>query len=136
MIRGGGCGWFLKRPGKDALEAMAAQNSCCAKILGGGSKKDKDPNIRQVEYRHIEELPGEVQRLIRGLLDPNENTRTSIRAAKRYLWISEVLLAASDKENNGDEGDGKKIEDDDKDLEFLQCAVNHQQNPLAEDVKN
>ena len=114
-------------------QAIAAQNSCCGKIFGGNSK-NKDPNVRQVEYRHMEELPGEVQRLIRGLMDANANTRTSIRAAKRYLWISEVL---ADTHNNGDgegNGNGQK-EDNDKDLHFLQCAVKHTQNPLAEDAK-
>ena len=101
-------------------EAIALQNSCCAKLFG----KKKDPKKREVEYRHLEELPAELQRLILGLMDKNEKTRTSIRAAKRYVWISEVL---ADQENSNNEE-----VDMDRTLDFLQCAISHTQNPLTD----
>ena len=103
-------------PHQTVAEAIALQNSCCAKLFGG----KKDPKKREVEYRHLEELPAEVHRLITGLMDKNEKTRTSIRAAKRYVWISDVL---ADEENEVD---------NDRTLDFLQCAISHTQNPLTD----
>jgi serine/threonine protein kinase len=75
-------------PYKSIAEAIQEQESLCNKLCGG----KKNNARRSVRYRRLEELPGEVQRLIENLTERSESKRTSIRTARRsYPWISDVL---------------------------------------------
>jgi serine/threonine protein kinase len=84
-------------PHKSVSEAISDQDSwimitklllcgCCA----SGNNQPSD-NKRTPHYRYLEELPGEVQRLVEKLTEKSEKNRTSVRSARRYPWIADVL---------------------------------------------
>jgi hypothetical protein len=76
-------------------DAIQEQESLCRKLCGS----NKSSSRRSVHYRRMNELPGEVQRLIQHLSERSESNRVSIRKARRsYPWISDVL-AGIDKES-------------------------------------
>eukprot|EP00980_Cylindrotheca_fusiformis_P016452 scaffold4902_cov115-Cylindrotheca_fusiformis.AAC.13 len=81
-------------------DAIADQNSLCFKLLSaccGSGKK------RKVRFRLEEELPGEAQRLMSKMMEKAEKNRTSVRTARLYPWIADVLPESST-------GSGKKID--------------------------
>ena len=85
------------RPDLDVNELIALENSpvaiicnllCRSKIVGSDIEKDGG---RRVKYRGPAQIPGEVLRLVRGLTDPDPSTRTTVRTARMYPWIDDVL---------------------------------------------
>jgi serine/threonine protein kinase len=92
-------------PNMDIHEAIATQNHPMVKLGHFISKKlsshkktkNKDkqqqqPPTRSVKYRSISGIPPEVVRLIKGLTHYNPQTRTSVRTARLYPWIDDVLV--------------------------------------------
>eukprot|EP00527_Entomoneis_sp_CCMP2396_P001076 CAMPEP_0198147762 /NCGR_PEP_ID=MMETSP1443-20131203/37636_1 /TAXON_ID=186043 /ORGANISM="Entomoneis sp., Strain CCMP2396" /LENGTH=427 /DNA_ID=CAMNT_0043812227 /DNA_START=109 /DNA_END=1389 /DNA_ORIENTATION=+ len=80
-------------------QAMASQESvlsklgCCFGSGGGSSSKkatlEKEP--RKVKYREISGISKEAQKLIEGFTQKDVDDRTSIRHARRFPWINDVL---------------------------------------------
>jgi serine/threonine protein kinase len=67
------------------------------------NKKQASSTKRKKCYRLEEDLPGECQRLIRKLTEKSEKQRTSVRSARRYPWINDVLPEAFTNQNQPDE---------------------------------
>jgi hypothetical protein len=81
-------------PDKDVNEAIALQNHPIAMLfrcLGGGGKKKSKPAERKVKYRLVSEIPTDVVRLIKGMTHYDPQQRTSVRTARLYPWIDDVL---------------------------------------------
>lgn len=83
------------QPGISVEDAILQQNGgaigklfslCCAKSSGGDSQK------RSVRYRSMDDLPGEILRLVGALTQISESNRLSIRKARWGVpWIADVL---------------------------------------------
>jgi serine/threonine protein kinase len=101
-------------PNEDIQEAIATQNHPLVKLghfiskkLGGATKKSKNKQqqqqqefqtTRSVKYRSISGFPPEVVRLIKGLTHYNPQTRTSVRTARLYPWIDDVLVQSDERQ--------------------------------------
>eukprot|EP00523_Entomoneis_sp_CCMP467_P015197 CAMPEP_0168771926 /NCGR_PEP_ID=MMETSP0725-20121227/3690_1 /TAXON_ID=265536 /ORGANISM="Amphiprora sp., Strain CCMP467" /LENGTH=444 /DNA_ID=CAMNT_0008821423 /DNA_START=11 /DNA_END=1345 /DNA_ORIENTATION=- len=91
------------KPGQDIEKAIESLNApklgCCG---GGGSgKPDKDGKLpRKVQYRRLTEISKEAAKLIEGLTKTEVASRTSIRQARHYPWVDNVVAteAPSSKE--------------------------------------
>ena len=55
---------------------------CCSK---------KKPGQREPQYRGLDKIPAEVFRMIKGLMHYDPQQRTTIRTARRYPWVDDVL---------------------------------------------
>lgn len=84
-------------PHQSVTDAIASQSNVvdilCGMCSGGGKAKAGAKETRKPRYRFKTNLPGEVQRLIEKLTERDAEKRTSIRAARRYNWINDVLPA-------------------------------------------
>jgi serine/threonine protein kinase len=84
-------------PDEDVNEAIAAQNHPVAKLgrfLGKKMGKKAKPDAvkqRKIKYRPFSKIPPEVVRLIKGCTHFDPHQRTSIRMARMYPWIDDVL---------------------------------------------
>eukprot|EP00977_Amphora_coffeiformis_P010176 scaffold2363_cov159-Amphora_coffeaeformis.AAC.38 len=79
-------------PHENIQEFLALQNNpfvLVAKILCCSSKAKEGE--RKPQYRSLDKVPPEVYRLIKGLLNYDPQQRTTIRTARRYPWIDDVL---------------------------------------------
>ena len=76
-------------PDQNVQQVLAAQHNPMAQLLqclcGGGEKGEKKT------YRGAQELPKETVRLIKGMTHPMANRRTTVRMARLYPWINDVL---------------------------------------------
>jgi serine/threonine protein kinase len=85
------------QPHQSVAQAIAEQSNiieqlCGLLCLGGGGSKTKTKNApRTPRFRFVDDLPGEVQRLISKMTEREESERTSCRSARRYHWINDVL---------------------------------------------
>lgn len=97
-------------PNLDVNDTIALENGlfptlcrCLCSVLNANSEAPK----RRVRYRYISQIPREVSltpsfmishcavqviRLIRGLTQPDSQKRTSMRAARLYPWVNDVLV--------------------------------------------
>ena len=80
-------------PNEDVNEVIALENNpivvlgrllCC-------SKPNAENGERQKQYRNYYKIPVEVLRLIKGLTHYDPNQRTSVRMARRYPYVDDVL---------------------------------------------
>lgn len=88
------------QPGISVEDAILQQNGgaigklfslCCAK------KSDGDKQKRSVHYRNIDDLPGEILRLVGTLTQISEKNRLSIRKARWNVpWIADALQSQED----------------------------------------
>jgi serine/threonine protein kinase len=97
-------------PHQSVAEAIASQMTIvdvlCGMCGGGRSSSStssrkntnaKDSKTQRTRrYRLVKDLPGEVQRLIEKLTATDQTQRASVRAARRYNWIDDVLPSADD----------------------------------------
>lgn len=95
-------------PNEDVRDFIALQNNpllllfrCCAKKKSGSGEQ------REPQYRGWDQVPGEVLRLIKGLMHYDPQQRTTVRTARRYPWIDDVL-----------EGDGPSL----KEVHYLELV--------------
>jgi serine/threonine protein kinase len=84
-------------PNVDVNEVIAAQKHPIAKFgrfLGNklGTKKTTDTKVRKAKFRSIPNIPPEVVRLIKGCTNSDTQARTSVRMARLYPWIDDVLV--------------------------------------------
>jgi serine/threonine protein kinase len=84
-------------PDEDVNQVIFAQNHPIAKFgrfLGKkmGKKNATDKKVRKVTYRSIANIPPEVFRLIKGCTEFDTQKRTSVRMARLYPWIDDVLV--------------------------------------------
>lgn len=93
------------RPDQDANQAVALDNapivvlcrflfSCCSGNTGSASPSSA-PAARRVQYRRFGDIEPEAKRLIRGLMHPDPRERTTIRTARLYPYIDDVLAGSS-----------------------------------------
>jgi len=66
-------------------------------MFGGGGTGGEDGSAgavpeRKAKHRSYSDLPGEVKRLLRELTHRNASERTSVRSARLYPWIDDVLV--------------------------------------------
>jgi serine/threonine protein kinase len=81
-------------PHHSVEDAIAAQQTVSARFSGWVGKKlssKSKPAKRKVKFRREEDLPGEVQRLIKCMTEKAVKKRTSVRTARKYPWILDVL---------------------------------------------
>jgi hypothetical protein len=86
-------------------DAIARQKSVIRKLITAFMNKDRK---RQIQYRFEEDLPQNAQRLIFKMTENTESKRTSVRTARQYPWIADVLPPSSD---------------EDRKLEYLQLVL-------------
>lgn len=112
-------------PHQNVAEAIANQNSIVTKVLAlcCGSKTNPN-NTRRPRFRLVADLPGEVQRLIMKLTEPKESQRASVRSARRYPWIQDVLVPPVDPSKSEDSFHF----DDPEKIQYLPFAIHHQNN--------
>jgi serine/threonine protein kinase len=77
-------------------DAISEQNNLIYKLIGTCVNRKKK---RQIRYRLEEDLPAEAQRLISKMTEKAEKKRTSVRAARRYPWVADVLNESSDSDD-------------------------------------
>jgi len=78
-------------PHENIQEFLALQNNpivMIARLLCCSKSKEGE---RKPQYRSLDKIPAEVFRLIKGLLNYDPQQRTTIRTARRYPWIDDVL---------------------------------------------
>lgn len=126
-------------PDQNVAQAIANQNSILTKLFelccgGGQTNKKSQDNPRKPRYRLVADLPGEVQRLILKLTEPKESSRTSVRSARRYPWIQDVLLPPDDQRNTKDDSKGDSFHFDDvngpESIQYLPFAIHHHNNTI------
>jgi serine/threonine protein kinase len=125
-------------PHQNVADAIAKQNSFWTRVLehccGGGaqpsssSSSSSSGNPRKPRFRLVEDLPGEVQRLIRKLTEPKESQRASVRSLKRYPWIQELLQPLDDDNDNDKNGNSYIFSDGPESIQYLPFAIHHQNN--------
>lgn len=123
------------QPHQSVAEAMANQSSMVEQLCGflcvpqqKNKKKDgiSASPTRKPRFRFVEDLPGEVQRLISKMTEREESKRTSVRAARRYHWINDVLP----KDEDHQEGTQRIV--DAKAIQYLGFVMHHKnkQHPV------
>ena len=95
---------------------------CSANNNNNNNTTTKSKEKRSVRYRQLEDLPGEVYKLIACLTEPSEQNRISIRKARRTIpWISDVFLSQNQPSSSSAPSpsppSNKVEEDDEKDKE-------------------
>jgi serine/threonine protein kinase len=90
-------------PHQDVDQMLALANSplawlcrCVCNSANGGTSKD---GKRPMQLRSYLKIPPDAVRLIQGLTHPDTNQRTSVRAARLYPFIDDVLDSVPDKLN-------------------------------------
>ena len=89
-------------PHESVEEKIAYKKSVIYKLGKLFCNKSNSASTPTKIYRPESELPGEVQRLITKLTERLESNRTSVRAARRYPWIEDVLPASPTDNNKGE----------------------------------
>jgi serine/threonine protein kinase len=83
------------QPQQSVAQAIADQSNMvevlCGLFCGKNKKKGNNAAARTPRFRYVDDLPGEVQRLISKMTEREESKRTSVRSARRYHWINDVL---------------------------------------------
>lgn len=84
------------RPDQDVNEAIALENNpvvmLCNLLCRGAGKSD---GTRKVKYRGYSDIPPDPRRLIKGLTARDPLERTTVRTARLYPWIDDVLVNES-----------------------------------------
>jgi serine/threonine protein kinase len=101
-------------PHRRVEDVIAEQKSLGKRFSHWAGKKtgSSDPNKRKKRYCLLFDLPGFVSHMIAGMTEKSVKNRTSVRAARRYPWIFEVL--PDDTPESGPEK-----------LNYLECALKH-----------
>lgn len=98
-------------PYENIDEVIRSQKSPFAKAsrwMGKKMAKPDAPKQKKKNYRKIKECPPEAVKLVLGMTHRDAKQRTTVRAARKYPWINDVL------------------EDTDEniyDMKFLECAT-------------
>jgi hypothetical protein len=111
-------------PHRGVEAAIAEQKSPINRLSRWAKKRlsdGKPPKKRKVQYRLESELPMEVQQLITDLTKRKEDERTSVRRARGYPWIEEVLPTSTKNNNTGEQ----------EQTEYLACALKWNKESLA-----
>lgn len=97
------------QPGISVEDAIFMQNGgvigqlfslCC------GKKSDGENQKRSVRYRTMDELPGDILRLVGALTQISEQKRLSVRKARQsFPWIVDVLQLADEKQEQAPASD-------------------------------
>ena len=101
-------------PHRRVEDVIAEYGSLSARLSRWMKKRTtgKDPNKRKKKYRLLEDLPGDIYRLISQMTEKDFKNRLSVRAARRsYPWIFEVSVGVNDEVN--------------EELVYLDCALKH-----------
>jgi serine/threonine protein kinase len=103
-------------PHRRVEDVIAEQKSMGRRITRWVGKKTGsiDRNERKKKYCLLDDLPGSVSHMIGRLTEKSVKNRLSVRAARRYPWIFEVLPDDSPET-------GPEI------LSYLECALKHSQ---------
>lgn len=103
------------QPGISVEDAIRQQNGgCIGKLfslcLGNGKTKSGDgKQKRSVRYRSIEDLPGDIYRLVGALTQISEQNRISIRKARWNVpWIADVLDSENSQSEEIDDENNKE----------------------------
>jgi serine/threonine protein kinase len=82
-------------PDQDVNQIIDLQNNpilVLGRLLCGGKKEGKHgEKQRRVQYRRMGKIPPEVWKLIQGLTNYDSQKRTSIRMARRYPYVNDIL---------------------------------------------
>lgn len=81
-------------PNKNVDEIIALENNpfvVLCSYMCGFCKKDASTKNR-VQYRAVKNIPTEAVRLIRNMTHFDPQQRTSVRTARLYPWIDDVLV--------------------------------------------
>ena len=100
-------------PYENIDEVIRAQNNPLAKAsrwLGKKVAKPDEPKKKKKNYRKIKACPPEAVKLVLGMTHRDPKQRTTIRAARLYPWVDDVLE---------DSGTGEVIYE----MKFLECAT-------------
>lgn len=103
-------------PHRKVEDVIAEQKSLGRRFTRWAGKKagSSDPNKRKKKYCQTKDLPSSVSHMIAGMTEKSVKNRLSVRAAKRYPWIFEVL--PDDTPETGPEKSS-----------YLSCALKHSQ---------
>lgn len=108
-------------PTEDVNQVIALQNSpisiLCRFLCGGGAASSASKNERPVQYRKVSAIPKEALRLVKGLTQPDPQHRTSVRQARAYPWIDQVLQYNDSKPDAGFENK--------QEIDYLSFARGH-----------
>lgn len=77
-------------PYENIAEVIAAQSNP-VNLLCNFLCRPKTTDGRKIKYRSLSKIPPEVKRLIQGLTNPDPEQRTSMRMARAYPWVDDVL---------------------------------------------
>jgi serine/threonine protein kinase len=109
------------RPDQNVNELLALENSpvvaLCNLLCGSCSSSSTDDvaaaasSNRGIQYRRVTGIEPEPLRLIRGLTHPDPNQRTTIRTARLYPYVDDVLA------------DRPQSNQTFKTVDYLQCAL-------------
>ena len=102
-------------PHQSVADAIASQNSMvevlcgmCAGAYGRSRRRNTTPPPKRApRYRYVKDLPKDVQRLIESMTVHDPTQRASVRAARRYPWINDVLTAENDENDDENRDDGR-----------------------------
>jgi len=81
-------------PYENIDEVIRAQNNPLAKAsrwVGRKMAKPDEPKKKKKNYRKIKACPPEAVRLVLGMTHRDPKQRTTVRAARKYPWIDDVL---------------------------------------------
>jgi serine/threonine protein kinase len=81
-------------PNENIDEVIRAQKNPLAKAsrwMGRKMAKPDAPKQRKKNYRKIKECPPEAVKLVLGMTHRDAKQRTTVRAARKYPWINNVL---------------------------------------------
>jgi serine/threonine protein kinase len=107
------------RPDQNVNELVAIDNSpvvvLCRLLCGSCSKGTEGGSNghRTVKYRRVGDIAPEPLRLIRGLMHPDPDQRTTVRTARLYPYVDDVLAETGRHEQNQTF----------KTIDYLQCAL-------------
>ena len=103
-------------PHRRVEDVLAEQRSLVRRFTYWAGKKagSNDPNKRKKKYCLLHDLPASIPHMIAGMTDKSVMNRLSVRAARSYPWIFEVL--PDDTPQTGPEK-----------LSYLECALKQSQ---------
>ena len=103
-------------PHRRVEDVLAEQKSLGRRFAYWAGKKSgsNDPSKRKKKYRLLHDLPASIPHMIAGMTDKSVMKRLSVRTARCYPWIFEVLPDDTPQTSH------------DK-LSYLECALKHSQ---------